>query len=373
MNIRNSKKIKTVLKALVKEKRFNGNTMYNKIHPILQKEFPQQLPTILSKLDRRDYAYVITALIRNVFLIEIVNDEISSTKMEVRWTKKKSASKKQEKFDNSDPRFCSFDECCIILEDLLNKLSNAVQDIKKACLLHLYSSYALLPYEIPIDYVKIPSDSSKQIHFSGNLEWVWDDKFGKTLELREILLSNKNPLSNLFSSILKDKIKVKTYLTDRVQTGKHKTNREKRWEVHPESVHFASRKECLLVELRLVSQLCYFEEFPKDIFDLVKDKIIHENEIYRCPVTLNPLKFSEFRSQIENPSHGKSDFHVGHLNPLKLNAKDRASGHTEDNIGWFSDDGNRIQGSLSLDETRNLLSRIYKNYKDTGKKDQLKI
>ena len=35
--------------------------------------------------------------------------------------------------------------------------------------------------------------------------------------------------------------------------------------------------------------------------------------------------------------------------------------HTADNISWISENGNRIQGSLSIDEVDALLRRIYHN------------
>ncbi len=97
------------------------------------------------------------------------------------------------------------------------------------------------------------------------------------------------------------KIKIKAYQTDRAQTGKHQTNREKRWESHPDNFQFAFRRDCNDVEAALILQ-------------------------------------------------------VGHLNPLKA-----TGGHNATNIGWISDDGNRIQGSLSIDEVKALLRRIYRN------------
>ena len=84
--------------------------------------------------------------------------------------------------------------------------------------------------------------------------------------------------------------------------------------------------------------------------------------MYRCPVTLDPLNFAEFEKEVRSPLHGKSHFHVGHLNPLKLRTDDPSAGHTYRNIGWFSEEGNRIQGNLSLKETRSMLGRIHRNY-----------
>lgn len=363
-------RIQKILEKNVKKDRFSGAETYSEIKPILEKKYNQHISKISTKLDPSTIDQVLVSLIRNVFLIELVNDEISSTKMEVRWIEKKSSGKKQEKFDKADPRFCSFDECLLIFEGLLEKLSDSI-DNEKARILNRYIKFGLLSYEIPVDYKKVPQRrSTEKIHFHGNIDWFWDDKYQKTLELRETLLS-ETKTKDLFVVLLKDKLKVKTYLTDRVQTGTHKTNREKRWEVHPESVHFALRKECLLVERKLISQICYFEGFPKDYFDIVKDKIIPEVVVYRCPVTLDPLSFAKFKGEIENPNHGKSSFAVGHLNPLKSDTSDRAFGHTSENIGWISDDGNRIQGSLSLKETRKLLARINQNYTKTGNRDKI--
>jgi hypothetical protein len=75
------------------------------------------------------------------------------------------------------------------------------------------------------------------------------------------------------------------------------------------------------------------------------------------------MSFSAFRAELQNPTHGKSNFQVGHLNPLKLDdPTGGASGHTADNISWVSANGNRIQGSLSLSEVRDLLRKIAANY-----------
>jgi hypothetical protein len=367
--------IKSILQELTGKERFSGREMYQRTHGVLASYSPTStmLTSIREELGESNYQYVVTGLVRSVFLIELVNDEISSTKMEVRWVLKESRGKKQEKFDNSDPRFCPFEDCAEIWSKMVNELCSSIKNADVVNLLKLYQNYSLLPYEIPFDYVDSPTRNKSlgSIHCPKNVLWAWDEKYQRTLRLREILLnSGHNNKAHLFSSILKDKIKVKTYLTDRVQTGKHKTNREKRWEVHPESVHFAFRRFCLEIEHRLISQLCHFEGFPPDLFDsLRKEKLItDQGKAFRCPVTLNSLSFAEFEKEVLSPFHGKSNFPVGHLNPLKLITDDPASGHTAENISWFSVDGNRIQGSLSLRETRELISQIWRNYEKYGTK-----
>lgn len=367
--------MKSTLEELTNKERFSGREMFEKTHGFLtaHQSSAETLSPVREKLGEFTYRYTVTGLIRNIFLIELVNDDISSTKMEVRWAIKASRGKKQEKFDSSDPRFCSFENCVEIWLKIISDLNSAISDPEIVRLLKLYEKYNLLPYEIPVDYLDSPltKRSLHNIHCAENICWIWNKEYQSTLKLREILLNpKKNNKAELFSSILKDKIKVKTYLTDRVQTGKHKTNREKRWEVHPESVHFAFRRDCINIEHTLISQLCHFEGFPPDLLDVLKKEnlISDHGETFRCPVTLNALQFTEFEKEVLSPFHGKSNFPVGHLNPLKMVTDDPKSGHTAQNISWFSADGNRIQGSLSLKETRELIFQIWQNYEKYGKK-----
>ena len=89
-------------------------------------------------------------------------------------------------------------------------------------------------------------------------------------------------------------------------------------------------------------------------------------DTFHCPVTLNALSYAEFREALTNPDWGRSDFQVGHLNPLKAGIGVAGTGHCADNIAWISSDGNRIQGHLSLDETRQLIVQIAQNYRNQG-------
>ena len=45
--------------------------------------------------------------------------------METRWGIKESGGKKQEPFNDTDPRFGSFEECQAIFDELLNELNSA--------------------------------------------------------------------------------------------------------------------------------------------------------------------------------------------------------------------------------------------------------
>ena len=269
---------------------------------------------------------------------------------------------------NGDPRFCSFEECLAIALDLLGLLPAWLTDQSHAEVLQLGFECSLLPYEAPIDY-SVRMTEKGRIHEPGNVVWYYDELILRTLKLRKYLTAGGSPDAAFFKKVLSDKIKVKTYLTDRVLTGDHKTNREKRWETHPQSVHFAERRTCLAIEYALVTQICAFEGFPNEFLEQLQGEGILPNKLSTalCPITGDALSYEAFRNELLNPTHGKSDFQVGHLNPLKLGvATAEGAGHTEKNISWISADGNRIQGSLSLNDVRELIQRIADNYSAHG-------
>jgi len=299
------------------------------------------------------------SILRNAFLIELVKvPKIETTKFRVRWFKQL----------NNDPRYCSFDECLLIAQDLLTTLPAWLAEPSHAECITLSFSNGMVPYESPLDYVSRFTQQNR-LHQRGNLIWFYDDLVMRTLKLRKYLKDEAtSPDRQFFRIVLSDKIKVKTYLTDRVLTGEYKTNREKRWETHPNSVHFAERRVCMAIEYALVTQICAFDGFPAASLKQLQEANILPQDLPMalCPITGDALSYEAFRNELLNPTHGKSDFQVGHLNPLKLGNDGEATGHTSDNISWISADGNRIQGSLSLDAVRILIQRISENYNQHG-------
>jgi hypothetical protein len=313
-----------------------------------------RLHKALNKAMGEDLArYVFQGLTRSTFFIELVKTpKIETTKFEVRWATRLGA---------DDPRFAEYEECLATMQRSLETLLAEAGSDEKLYLLRLFRDRGLLPYEIPLDYSERKAD--RPVHRRDNMLWLWDPMVKRTLALRNSLLGTSNALKKLFEAVY-DKIRVKTYLTDRVLTGEYKTNREKRWEVHPGSVHFAFRRSCLEIEFTLMNQLCHFQGFPAGLLSaLVKEGMLPPaKDVFRCPVTLEPLSFDKFQKEVLDPTMGKSSFQVGHLNPLKATNDDPRQGHTAQNISWVSSNGNRIQGSLSLDETKALLRRIVENY-----------
>lgn len=298
-------------------------------------------------------------IVRFAFLIELVKQpKIETTKFEVHWA---------ARIPRVDPRRATFQQCFEMFEDLMRTAVDSVQDETRADLVRLFAEYSLLPYEIPLDYAD--RSLGAPIHHRGNTVLMWNDTQRRVVRLRSFLLEgDRNPRNEVFREVY-GKIRVKTYLTDRALTGDHKSNREKRWEAHPQSVQFALRRHCFEIELALVNQLCHFRDFPADLKDgLERSGLLSPlPEPFRCPITMEPMLYGEFEKELLNPQMGKASFQVGHLNPLKAINEDPRQGHTAQNISWISSDGNRIQGHLGLDETRRMIERISQNYEILGR------
>jgi len=354
------------LERIVESERFNINALYTSLWPLIEAEaaFTPHLTAIRTRLGTKEYRYLGEAIIRHVFLIEPVKGlGVTTTKYRVRWWPELA----------DDPRFCAFPECVELAGTLLEQLAAGwLGKLEHFELTQLCYDYSVIPYEVPIDYIDRPAigDPTARIHRLGNLAWTFTDNMLRTVKLRKYLFDPAtSPDAFFFKKVLDDKIKVKTYLTDRVLTGDNKTNREKRWEVHPSSVHFAFRRTAMEIEYVLITQLCAFAGFPKEFKEKLQQQGILPAELptFRCPITQEPMSFAAFKQELLNPTHGKSDFQVGHLNPLKLDdPTDTASGHTAHNISWISAHGNRIQGPMSLANVRALLQQIAHNYQEQG-------
>lgn len=340
-----------LLEAAVSASRFSGSRLARDLLPAFSSDevTTEAVREAFDVLGDRTARYALMGMVRAIFLIELVNEAVTSTKFEVRWTRRL----------QSDPRFCSFDGCLEIFIDLLEALGQ--EATVRRDILERFARYHSLAYETPIDYY-----NRHQGHVSGNVVWIWDDpEIEETLLLRE-RVSDPEVVGELVPTfrLVGDKTRVKTYLTDRALTGAHKTNREKRWEAHPEGVQFAFRRDCLKIEHKLLSQVCHFEGFPAAVRQgLAGEKAIVDFDVpVRCPITRDPLDFELLRLSLESPEWGRSAFQVGHLNPLKGPGSGDEFGHTPANIAWITEDGNRIQGSLSYQETIDLLERIRRNY-----------
>lgn len=344
------------IESAISQPTFSGAQLEAVSRPLLADApgLAEPLSSIDNSLHDADASYAVRGLIRAAFLIELVNPENTSTKFEYRWTDRLS----------QDPRGAEYEECLEIFRKLMTALSH--EAAQRQTLFGRFRQLKVLPYELPVDYYDRQAG-----HTERNIGWIWDaPEIEPTLALRALVRDATvvGQLVPVFGQALKNKIKVKTYLTDRSQTGLHQTNREKRWEYAPAGVQYASRLDCLRIEHKLLSQLCFFEGFPEDVRDrlLASGAISAMESPARCPVTRDALDFEAFRKGVEVPEMGRSAFQVGHLNPLKGPGSGEQFGHTPENVSWISDDGNRIQGPLSYVETMGLLERCAKNRKAFG-------
>lgn len=352
----NTPGVKSIIDAAIASDRFGMNALFD-----LLVSNPEFLGLGNSKPLERLFGSSCTkklliGILRFSFLIEIVKTpKIETTKFESRWG---------QRLPENDPRQTGFHECVEIYRYSVSQLINHVtKDPRNIEVINSFLKRTQVAYEVPIDYKNRITDG--KIHTVANVDWYFGDSVKKVAKLRDLLLDpSTNPHYELFARVY-NKIQVKSYLTDRVLTGLHKTNREKRWETHPESVHFALRKTCQEVEYMLVKQIFSFDKVPVDLLKIFKAVETNEklDTPFRCPITMKPMSFPQFETELLSPVHGKSSFQVGHLNPLKSINGDETFGHTAKNISWISSDGNRIQGSLSLKETRSLIERISENYK----------
>ncbi len=339
---------KSVIDSAVASARFSIDSCIN-FEEYLDNEQIRNCNLIKDKLSAKEFKAFKRSIVRNSFLIEPVNDDITSTKVEAHWS---------HRLEN-DVRYSTYEMCVEIFTKILNKVANlSPQDFN---LLKEFFCYTVVPYEMPIDYI---NRFATTIHTEQNIDLFLNDDIKNCIIMRRYIRDpRKNPSREVFLAILADKIKVKTYLTDRALTGDYKTNREKRWETHPNSVQYALRRDCMKIETKLLLQIATFYGCNIDFVQTLQNAGLLSNsfEYCKCPITGDVICYDMFADDALHPTHGKSKFQVGHLNPLKAFDVDGVNGHTADNISWISENGNRIQGSLSLDEVDSLLKRIYCN------------
>ncbi len=321
-------------------------------------EFAEIIKRCQAILPAKLFRSSIGNLIRFSFLIELTNLTVGSTKMKTRWLPGLILMPQDGSFEpiqgsfepGNDPRSSSFEDCLAVFVNciriLLEKVSSDQSLVTK---LEQLSATTSFPYEFVFDYV---DTALFPIHVKSNVSWVFNEDI-------EWLLSARPIIWPCLTKQQKDKIQTKTYKTDRALTGKDKTNRAKRWEVLSADFQHASLTQCWSVERKLLGELVGFEGFPQDTKQLlIQNGVQTEFAISRCPVTLEPLQFSV----LLNPAvHGRSDYQVGHLHPLKKGGR-----HDGENVCWQSCDGNRIQGDLMIEEIVELLDKIMQRKIELG-------
>jgi hypothetical protein len=349
--------LKQTIEAAANASSFTINPLFIEVINLGGVTLSSRLEPLEQVLNNKEIRYVLQSLLRFSFLVEAVLTRGGATKMRVRWANEL----------QNDPRYATFSECCSIFQTIFDELEQGAISGVGIQQIAGFATHKLVAYEAPLDYKQRLINAP--IHQVVNIIWDWSDLPARVIQLRQFLKDARlHPYAPVFREVYR-KIAVKTYLTDRAQTGEYQTNREKRWEAHPNSFQYALRRDCWRVEIALINQVCRFADFPEELRQQMEQLDIlssAETSIYRCPITQDILSFQQFQEEVFNPQHGKANFQVGHLNPLRAIGSHPATGHTATNIGWISADGNRIQGHLTLAETRTLLSRITRNYQEVG-------
>lgn len=310
-----------------------------------------------------EFKYIVSSIFRFSFCIELTNLKITSTKMKTRWYPGKIIKTRKETFENytgdfsplNDQRAATYDECAEIFFKCFELISNSTLHLEVAKKLS-HQKHRGTPYELVFTYID-PNLST--VHVENNIRLVNLTAIEWLIRARPLIRPAIRLNLEGKDSKLIGKIATKCYKTDRSQTGEVQTNRAKRWECLSVDFQHATIEECWSVEKKLLSDLAHFEGFPEEKkSELIEYGLFGAQEATLCPITLKPMVLSEI---LGGGSHGESNFQVGHMMPLKAGGR-----HTGSNIEWISQDGNRIQGSLSINDTRQMLHGIFERMSMKG-------
>ncbi len=187
--------------------------------------------------------------------------------------------------------------------------------------------------------------------------------------LKRVLRQNHFP-PNLISAI-----ETRALRSGRRLTGVFQSNRQSRWTlIHNDPVHgtdpqYGTEENCKTILLVLLLTTLEFLNAP-----LIEDPLINElferylgrqiaRESFKDSLLLEFLDFQQLRAEAEEPTHGHSKFHIGHLDP-KLTPK-----HVAENIAWRTLRSNLIQGDMTLREARIYIIRLIARYFELGEID----
>ena len=166
---------------------------------------------------------------------------------------------------------------------------------------------------------------------------------------------------------LLSKVQTKAYLTDRRQTGDYPTNREARWEAHPNSPQFAVPRDCRQIEAKLLAQMLTFSRAPRlELGDRTHTRIeallqsAIEPGTFRCPISGRPIDYQEFLQVAETSAHGRSQYQAAHLVPLAM----EGGYHVADNMSWITELGNQVQGEYAVEDIVEEIFRMARFHKD---------
>jgi len=195
MPTNNDPKLRQIFDNSVKAGRFSEPSLHAQIEKLRSLVNALKLKAKLQVfLTPAEVETIQRRLVRASFLIEPVNDDVTSTKYDVRWSKR---------LPKDDPRAASFGVCLAIHESLCGAVAEAVADAVYCEELKLVLAWDLSPHEFPLDY---ESKTASPIHTVANLRILRDTDYLRLLRVRRSLLDPKlNPDRRLFQNVF-DKI-----------------------------------------------------------------------------------------------------------------------------------------------------------------------
>lgn len=180
-----------------------------------------------------------------------------------------------------------------------------------------------------------------------------------------------------FPSSLISAVETRALRSGRRQTGVFQTNRDARWNLtHDDSEHgtdpqYGTEEDCKTILLILLLTTLEFKNAP-EIDDALVDEYCRkylgrprERASYRDSLLLEFLDFRELRAEAESPKHGRSAFHIGHIDPT------RVPKHVPENVAWRTLRSNLIQGDMTLREARIYIVKPIARYFELGEIDIL--
>lgn len=184
--------------------------------------------------------------------------------------------------------------------------------------------------------------------------------------LKRIIRENGFP-SNLISAI-----ETRALRSGRRQTGIFRSNRQSRWTlIHDDPVHgtdpqYGTEEDCKVILIKLLISTLEFRNAPEindhriaELSERYLNRIL-EPGTFRDALLLESLDFQTLRAEADNPTHGYSEFHIGHLDPT------RVPKHVPENIAWRTLRSNLIQGNMTLREARIYIIKLIARYFELG-------
>ena len=155
----------------------------------------------------------------------------------------------------------------------------------------------------------------------------------------------------------------------RRQTGQFQSNRQSRWTLDPMDPQYGTERDCKIIALRLFGMLLAFDEPPEiqdDVRDILEDHYMGTPMgagTYEDSLLLEKMSYPAFAAEADAPTHGASNFHIGHENPT-IHPK-----HVPENIMWRSHRSNLIQGDMTLRQSRIYIIKLIGRYFELGELD----